>query len=383
MRDLYYDHICRMSDDRTLSAFRAVPRTGVIYVTTEAAQPRLPRRRSRRGATSARASPRPAPLPGAPPRVAATSRIDVDDQEYAPVAGLWELREAIADLYNRLYRRGHAVAVHAPRTSASRAAGARRSRAPRPASATSTSATSCPTTPPTRSCSTSSRRSPPSRSCSRASAATPSPPTICAARCTGRGLSALLLSNPCNPTGKLVRGDELGALGRASARELDCALLLDEFYSHYVWTGRPGQLPGRERGALRRGRRPRSGGASSTASPRTGATPAGASPGRSGPRRSSRRSPAPARSSTAAARSRCSARRSRCSRTRTWSPRRSAIHAAFRDKRDRMLAGLERARRAHRPRARRHVLRLGQGRRAAAAARRRHGLLPRRARAAR
>ena len=32
--------------------------------------------------------------------------IDVDDQEYAPVAGLWELREAIADLYNRLYRRG-------------------------------------------------------------------------------------------------------------------------------------------------------------------------------------------------------------------------------------------------------------------------------------
>ena len=48
--------------------------------------------------------------------------------------------------------------------------------------ATSTSATSCPTTPPTRSCSTSSRRSPPSRSCSRAIAATPSPPTICGAR---------------------------------------------------------------------------------------------------------------------------------------------------------------------------------------------------------
>jgi aspartate/methionine/tyrosine aminotransferase len=27
------------------------------------------------------------------------------------------------------------------------------------------------------------------------------------------------------------------------ARELDCSLLIDEFYSHYVWTGRPGQLP--------------------------------------------------------------------------------------------------------------------------------------------
>src|SRR5712672_3200327 len=29
----------------------------------------------------------------------------------------------------------------------------------------------------------------------------------------------------------------------AIARGLDCSLLVDEFYSHYVWTGRPGQLP--------------------------------------------------------------------------------------------------------------------------------------------
>ena len=40
----------------------------------------------------------------------------------------------------------------------------------------------------------------------------------------GRGLAALLLSNPCNPTGKLVQGDELAGLGGV-ARELDCALL--------------------------------------------------------------------------------------------------------------------------------------------------------------
>ena len=33
---------------------------------------------------------------------------------------------------------------------------------------------------------------------------------------TGRGLSALLLSNPCNPTGKVIQGDELDGLGRAS-----------------------------------------------------------------------------------------------------------------------------------------------------------------------
>ncbi|MEO7093750.1 MAG: pyridoxal phosphate-dependent aminotransferase, partial [Polyangiales bacterium] len=50
----------------------------------------------------------------------------------------------------------------------------------------------------------------------------------------GRGLSALLLSNPCNPTGKHVRGEELAAWVR-SCDELDCALLIDEFYSHYVY----------------------------------------------------------------------------------------------------------------------------------------------------
>jgi hypothetical protein len=51
---------------------------------------------------------------------------------------------------------------------------------------------------------------------------------------TGRGLSALLLSNPCNPTGKVIRGAELEAWV-ATARELQCSLLIDEFYSHYVW----------------------------------------------------------------------------------------------------------------------------------------------------
>jgi aspartate/methionine/tyrosine aminotransferase len=51
---------------------------------------------------------------------------------------------------------------------------------------------------------------------------------------TGRGLSALLLSNPCNPTGRVIQGDELaGWVGLA--REVGCTLLIDEFYSHYIW----------------------------------------------------------------------------------------------------------------------------------------------------
>jgi aspartate/methionine/tyrosine aminotransferase len=58
----------------------------------------------------------------------------------------------------------------------------------------------------------------------------------------GRGLSAILMSNPCNPTGKLVGGEELERWVHA-ARDLDCTLLLDEFYSHYIYRGRPNMLP--------------------------------------------------------------------------------------------------------------------------------------------
>ncbi len=58
----------------------------------------------------------------------------------------------------------------------------------------------------------------------------------------GRGLSALLLSNPCNPTGKAIQGEELQQWTHVS-RSLECALLVDEFYSHYLWNGPPGRLP--------------------------------------------------------------------------------------------------------------------------------------------
>ena len=88
----------------SFAAFREVPRTGVIYVTTEA---------QRRGYAShaedwcnlGQGMPESEALPGAPPRIAELP-IREGDHEYAPVAGLWELREAIAGYYNDLFRRG-------------------------------------------------------------------------------------------------------------------------------------------------------------------------------------------------------------------------------------------------------------------------------------
>ena len=82
------------ANEAPVPGFREVPRTGVIYVVTEAA---------RRGYSAVDPSwtnlgqgmPETGPLPGGPPRVARLA-IDPTDLEYAPVAGINELRDAVA-----------------------------------------------------------------------------------------------------------------------------------------------------------------------------------------------------------------------------------------------------------------------------------------------
>jgi aspartate/methionine/tyrosine aminotransferase len=228
-----------VSDDVPLSAFRPVPRTGVIYVTTEAGkhgyQPGDPE-----WCNLGQGQPETGPLPGAPARVGQVA-IDVDDQEYAPVPGIWELREAVAGLYNRLYRRGLPSQYAAENVSISGGGRAALTRA-----AASLGHVNLGHFLPDYTAY--------EELLDVFKAFTAIPILLEGSRgyalpveelrreVHGRGLSALLLSNPCNPTGKLVQGEEL-AQWVALARELDCALLLDEFYSHYVWNGRPGQLP--------------------------------------------------------------------------------------------------------------------------------------------
>jgi aspartate/methionine/tyrosine aminotransferase len=50
----------------------------------------------------------------------------------------------------------------------------------------------------------------------------------------GRGLKALLMSNPCNPTGQVIKGDNLKEIVKL-ARDYQCTLIFDEFYSHYIY----------------------------------------------------------------------------------------------------------------------------------------------------
>jgi aspartate/methionine/tyrosine aminotransferase len=167
--------------------------------------------------------------------------IGVDDQEYAPVVGLMELREAVADMYNRLYRRGMPSQYTAENVCISGGGRAALTRA-----AASLGHINLGHFLPDYTAYEE------LLDIFKAFTAIPillegergyafSPDDL-RREILGRGLSALLLSNPCNPTGKLIDGDELERWV-AAARELDCTLLIDEFYSHYIYRSRPGVLP--------------------------------------------------------------------------------------------------------------------------------------------
>ncbi len=215
------------------AGFRPVPRTGVIYVMAEA---------ERHGWVAdhpdwvnlGQGAPEIGPLPGAPPRIESVA-IDPTHHEYAPVGGTGDLRDAVAHLYNQRYRVGKRSQY--TRENVSISAGGRLAL--------------------TRIASTLGRTHVghflPDYTAYEELLGTfatfvPIPilleperryafsADLLEAEILGRGLGAVLLSNPCNPTGKLIAGAQLGEwVGKA--RSLGCTLILDEFYSHYVYVG--------------------------------------------------------------------------------------------------------------------------------------------------
>ena len=207
----------------------------------------------------------------------------------------------------------------------------------------------------------------------------------CAARCSGRGLSAILASNPCNPTGKLVARRRARRVGRGR-RASSTARCSSTSSTRTTSGGRPGAHGAdRERRALRRGRRSRSGRDlrrpdQELALPRL----ARDLDGRRRKtvieaRRERRLVPRRRRLAAAAARGDRAARRRRArdGRDRARSTTRS------RKKRDALLDGLARLGVDGRPPPEGTFYVWGSVARPAAVAQRRHVVLPRRARAAR
>ena len=221
----------------TPQSFRPVPRTGVIFVMTEA---------ERHGYVPGssdwinlgQGAPETGPLPGAPDRLTSVPLLE-SDYEYSSIDGTAALREAVADFYNRRYRVGKRSQY--TKENVAIASGGR--------------------TAVTRLISTLGRGHvghflPDYTAYEELLEAfhtfTAIPILTSAERgyristdelreeILGRGLSAILLSNPCNPTGSLLAGDALKSWVETAA-ELDCTLMFDEFYSHYLYSS-PGRV---------------------------------------------------------------------------------------------------------------------------------------------
>ena len=228
-----------------IPGFRPVPRTGVIYVMHEA---------TRRGfsyddpewANLGQGSPETGPIPDAPPRVDRVV-IEAPSQRYSPIQGNLALRQAVADYYNALYRQGKPSQYRAENVSI--ASGGRLALT-RLAAALGT---------------INMGHFIPDYTAYEELLAVfrafiPIPILLdpedgyrittseLEKEILGRGLSALLVSNPCNPTGQSVHGDELRAWCEL-ARETSCTLILDEFYSHYLYGDAADIAPGQISGA--------------------------------------------------------------------------------------------------------------------------------------
>jgi hypothetical protein len=216
----------------TIPGFRAVPFTGVIYVMAEA---------GKRGyayghpdwCNLGQGMPETGPLPGAPDRLLSVE-ITPADQEYAPVAGVPELREAVASLYNHLYRKGKESQYTAENVCI---CGGGRLGLTRTVAALGDINLGhfLPDYTAYEELLDIFRRFTAIPILLEASDGYRFDMGRLEREVLGRGLSALLLSNPSNPTGRTIRGLELASWVEA-ARRMECTLLLDEFYSHYAWS---------------------------------------------------------------------------------------------------------------------------------------------------
>ena len=211
--------------------FRPVPKTGVIFVSTEAG-----RRGVRRGdpawAHLGQGAPETGPLEGAADRIDHLD-VTIPEHEYSPVPGRDDLRQAVADLYNHRYRRGKRSQYS--RENVAICAGGRLAL--------------------TRLVSAFGRThvghflpdyTAYEELLSSFGSFVPIPILLdpdegyafsaddLEKEILGLGLSVVLLSNPCNPTGKLIHGEEMERWVD-TCRRTRTTLILDEFYSHYVY----------------------------------------------------------------------------------------------------------------------------------------------------
>lgn len=213
------------------NTFRDLPFMGVIRVNNAAMQAGW-RMGDPAWSNLGQGQPEVGEMAGAPPRLRVMN-VEPTDQAYGPVEGTPELREAIAAHYNRLFRQGKSSQYTAANVAVAPGGRAALTRL-------FAAMDECrlgyftPDYTAYEDALNTFRRVEPVHIELKAKDGFRIDPAALEARVKADGLRGLLISNPCNPTGVAIAGDELKAW-LAMARRTDCTLILDEFYSHYAY----------------------------------------------------------------------------------------------------------------------------------------------------
>jgi len=227
------------ASDTGLGALRQVPYMGVIYVVAEAVK---------LGFTNGdpdwcnlgQGQPEVGEMEGAPPRIS-TVEMKPEDAAYGPLEGTTELREAVAAHYNRLFRRGKESQYTAANVSV--ASGGRLALT-RAVAALGHVRVGYPIPDYTAyqdMLETHLARLEPVVVPASSESGWRISPAELSAACKEERLDAYLFSNPCNPTGAVILGDELAGYAEI-ARTQNLTMLADEFYSHFIYSpGETGQ----------------------------------------------------------------------------------------------------------------------------------------------
>eukprot|EP00529_Nitzschia_sp_RCC80_P022917 CAMPEP_0113496770 /NCGR_PEP_ID=MMETSP0014_2-20120614/30290_1 /TAXON_ID=2857 /ORGANISM="Nitzschia sp." /LENGTH=476 /DNA_ID=CAMNT_0000390697 /DNA_START=82 /DNA_END=1508 /DNA_ORIENTATION=- /assembly_acc=CAM_ASM_000159 len=214
--------------------YHRVTKTGVIYATSRAAVRGFRADKEGSWANMGQGAPETGPLPGSPPRDFHMTIPDCE-LEYAPVTGLPELRQKVADYYNHLYRTGmdsqytkdNVCIVPGGRAGITRIMAIL---------GTVQVGYFCPDYTAYEQALGLFIRVSPSPLIHRDRKKALMPVHDFEFEVRGRGLGAVLVSNPANPTGQSIEGEMLDEYVSV-ARKTGTSIIMDEFYSHYYYDG--------------------------------------------------------------------------------------------------------------------------------------------------
>lgn len=222
-------------NNKPFPGFRFVPRTGVIYVMNRARELGFGHE-SEDWANLGQGAPETGDLPGAPERITQVE-LDTHTQEYTPVPGLKELRQRVADFYNAIYRQGKASQYTWENVCISGGGRGGLTRVVAALGEINIGHFIPDYTAYEEILHTFRGFIPIPIQLKEKHKFKLSAPLL-KELIEGMGLGGVLLSNPCNPTGQVLEGEELSSWIQL-LREEEVLGIIDEFYSHYVYTGDP------------------------------------------------------------------------------------------------------------------------------------------------